>query len=266
MSDLPRKQQDYYDQLRKAIQTGDEGMYSALVGNKNPLAIREDLANALGQHINDNYDNPLNIFKNKQAAEQIPVEYGKLPEGVAGKFTKTGSILMPTNNGIISNKNTGVLTHEIDHALDNQRGFISDVINPNVIKQLGSEAADSAFANHHSRGFFEKGALESLLNNKKLAANAGLMLKGAGALGIGATAIGAGQKAMAGDVPGATVDAADTASYAVPYLGEARMVGDLAMGTLGDEPTDPVSLKGSVFENDPDRIERFNKTLKILGK
>ena len=63
---MARKQDEYFANIKKALSSKDDEMLSDLVRQKSPLAIREDLANVLGQHVNENYDSPLNIFENKK--------------------------------------------------------------------------------------------------------------------------------------------------------------------------------------------------------
>jgi len=150
MDKLPRKQQEYFNDLRKAISSGDEEMYSALVKNKNPLAIREDLAMALGQDVAENFDEPLNIFKKKEFLKEIPVNYtDQLPKGIAGQYVKENGIFIPkpSENKF---KDLGVKLHEYGHVNDDLDGVLPDNgFDKSNLKKLGSEAADEAFSKHH---------------------------------------------------------------------------------------------------------------------
>ena len=203
MADLPRKQKEYFTNIKKAISSGDDEMLADLVRQKQPLALREDLSQVLGSHVNENYDNPLNIFENKKLLEDVPITYTKnLPKGTAGHYVKDRGIFLPVEDSSNLNKQTGVKVHELGHANDEFNGFTEPQAYErikNIRPDTGLAAAEEAFANHHEAGFFEKEALQKLLSGKKLS-----ML---GALGAGAMALGAGNKAMAGDLPGAALDA-----------------------------------------------------------
>ncbi len=181
MADVPKKQQEYFNRIKKALASGDEQEYADLMRNKNPLAIREDLSNVLGQHVLENYDEPLSVFEDKKILENVPTEYTKMPKGVAGQYDlSTGGVLMPKANPDLINKQTGVKLHEFGHKKDILKGFdASEAFDPKLLKTLGAEAADEAFAKHHKGGFFEKEAIMKLLRNKKLSALAPL-LKAAG--------------------------------------------------------------------------------------
>lgn len=171
MADVPKKQQEYFNRIKRALGSGDEQEFADLVRQKNPLAIREDLANVLGQHTLENYDEPLNVFQDKKLLENIPTEYAKMPKGVAGQYNpSTGGVLMPKSDSMFANKETGVLLHELGHKNDALKGFeASEAFDPKLIKKFGAEAAESAFSKHHAGGFFEKEALKDLLKNRKLA-------------------------------------------------------------------------------------------------
>lgn len=131
----------------------------------------------------------------------------------------------------------------------------------------GLGEATASMASHFkpdAEGKFNK--LKQLVNLENIVK--GNPLKAIAPLAIGAAALGVGQKAMAGDTTGAAVEAADQASYLVPGLGEARIIGDMSMGELGDEGSDPASLKGSVFEKEEeDKFQKkFGKTKERLNK
>lgn len=212
MADLPKQQKEYFSRIKQALSSGDEDELANLVRQKDPLAIRHDLSTILGQHVQENYDNPRNIFSEKKLIEDIPVEYTDLPEGIAGKFNKTeGKILVPKVDLEKTPRQIGVESHELAHALDKAKGFEgSQKFNPSMLKKTGLEAAEEAFGGHHARGFFEKEALLDLLRNKKLGMLAPV-LKAAGIGAIGAAAAGIGEKAMAGDLSGAASDTGELA-------------------------------------------------------
>lgn len=117
-------------------------------------------------------------------------------------------------------------------------GLLPELRNKSIIDALKKEASP-----------LQGVAGEAVKGSKALAAFAPIM-KALGIGSLGLSALGAGQKAMAGEPMEAAKDVADTASYALPVVGEARMLGDISMGQLGAEPTEPVSLKGSVFEDE----------------
>jgi hypothetical protein len=79
------------------------------------------------------------------------------------------------------------------------------VFDKSNLKKLGAEAADEAFSKHHSSGFFEKDAINKLRNNKLLSTLAPF-IKATGVGAAGLALAGAGNKAMAGDLTGATSD------------------------------------------------------------
>lgn len=187
MDKLPRKQQEYFQRIRQALGEGDESAFADLVRQKNPLAIREDLVNVLGQHTLENYDEPLNVFNDKKLLENIPTEYTKMPKGIAAQYDpNTNGILMPKANPDLANKQAGLIIHEGGHKMDALKGFdASEPFDPKFLKKYGAEAAEDAFGKHHSSGFFEKEALMKLLKNKKLSSAVLPVLKGlpiAGAL------------------------------------------------------------------------------------
>jgi hypothetical protein len=274
MDKLPKKQKEYFAALRKAISTGDDDMLRDLVRTKNPLAIREDLASALGEHVAENYDDPLNIFKKKEILKEIPVNYtDNLPKGITGKYIKEGGLYLP-KGGEETAKSLGVKLHEYGHANDSiDTNQIGDVFDKANLKKAGIEAAEQSFGKHHKTGFFEKEAISKLANNKKLSALLPL-LKGAGVGAIGLAAADMGNKVMAGEIGGASLEAADLASDYIPGVGQIKTA--IRPTELGAEPTDPVSMKGSVFENDvvdkyvsPDeeaKIRRFNLLRQKLGE
>lgn len=211
MENLSKKQKEYFKKLREAIGSGDEDMYSDLVRQKNPLAIRHDLSTALGEHVAENYDDPLNIFQKKELIKEIPVNYTEnLPKGIAGKYIKEHGVFVP--KGEETFKKLGTKLHELGHGNDSLDlpESVSDEFNKSSLKKLGAEAADEAFKGHHKKGFFEKYALENLMNNKKLASIMPL-IKGAGIGALGLTAAGIGNKAMAGDFKGAASDTGELA-------------------------------------------------------
>lgn len=181
MADVPKKQQEYFNRIKRALGSGDEQEFADMVRQKNPLAIREDLSNVLGQHALENYDEPLNVFQDKKLLENIPTEYTSMSKGIAGQYNPTtGGILMPKANPELANKQAGVLIHEGGHKMDALKGFdTSEAFDPKLLKKLGGEAAEEAFGKHHKGGFFEKEALMKLLQNKKLSALTPL-LKAAG--------------------------------------------------------------------------------------
>lgn len=172
MSEIPRSQQDYFNKLKQALATGDDEMLADLVKTKNPLAIRHDLSTALGQHVRENYDEPLNVFNNKDILKDIPVNYSKLPPGVAGRYSKgDNQLYLPHEDLEAPNRQMGSRLHEYGHADDALNGFEeSQPFNKTkaILNSSGLESAQDTLGKHHSSGFFEKYALENLLNNKKL--------------------------------------------------------------------------------------------------
>lgn len=252
MDNIPKKQQEYFNRLKEALSTGDEQMFTDLVRQKNPLAIREDLVNVLGQHTLENYDEPLNVFKDKEILKNTPIEYTKLPKGIAGRYEDSnGGLLLPKNDKSSAIKKAGVLVHEYGHKDDALKGFKDiEEFDPQYAKKLGAEVADEAFSKHHKRGFFEKEALMDLLKNKKLGMLAPLLkATGIGALGVAASGIG--NKAMAGDYKGALSDAGELAyDVAAPPILEPPTV----MGNAELPPEEEAAK------------ERFNRLRKKLGE
>ena len=357
MGNIPKKQQDYFNQIKKALGSGDEEMLSELLRQKDPLAIRHDLSTTLGQHVRENYDNPLNIFENKKLLEKVPVSYTKdLPVNLGGRhryvkdpagfYTQEGTgIFLRPEDLDVAEKQMGTRLHEYGHADDliNYPELISKgSIDKSYSKLEGLQAAEEAIGKHHGSGFFEKDALEKLLQNKKLggkvdtkelmthladysskvgsggaktadfmevknmgrapidvlpekilekggsvlpaegmtsrfsgtmgklekpaqdfgkvvlkdapkSAEALKLLKGSGGfahlmpqVGLGALAagsLGVAKKLQDQDFGGAAVEAADAGSYLVPGLGEARMLGDVSMGELGNSELPPEELE-----------------------
>ena len=259
MSEIPKKRQEYFDDLLDALHSGDSDKAEFLTRGKDPLAVRNDLSTILGQHVKENYDEPLNVFNNKEQLTEIPIHYGDLPKDVAGKYVKGKNGVYTSDQGVFLGKENpdllfkqmGTKIHEYGHANDNINGFIGSQKFDKTKKLLGEglQNAEDIIGQHHKSGFFEKEALVDLLKNKKLAM-ALPILKAAGIGALGMSAVGVGQKALAGDIEGAGVDAADTGSYFVPGLGEARMAGDLSMGELGNSELPP---------EEQEKKERFNK-------
>lgn len=226
MSEISKVRQNYLDDIKSAIETGDHEKLSDLLRNKDPLAVRNDLSTALGQHTLQNYDEPLNIFNNKDILKEVPVEYTKLPEGTAGRFDKINQkIQLPYENPDLINRQTGVKLHEYGHVNDNLKGFNESQpldLNNSFLKKTGLENAENAIGQHHASGLFEKEALTNLLKNKKLEMALPL-IKAAGIGALGLSAAGIGQKAMAGDYGGAALDTADLGTDLLPIIGEAKM-------------------------------------------
>lgn len=175
MAEIPKSQQDYFNKLKEALSTGDNELLSNLVRTKNPLAIRHDLSTALGQHVRENYDEPLNIFHNKEILKDIPVNYTKLPPGIAGRYSKEeNQLYLPHEDIEVPNRQMGSRLHEYAHADDVLNGFEdSEPFNKTkaTLNRAGLEAAEDTLGKHHASGFFEKDALSNLLNNKKLGVN-----------------------------------------------------------------------------------------------
>lgn len=223
--EIPKKRQELLNDLMKQLQIGDDDAVAELLRNRDPMAIRNEMSTALGQHVRQNYDNPLNVFKDKAILEQVPVEHTDLPEGVAGRYNLTkNKILMPKQNPDLANRQTGTLLHELGHAKD---WLVNKVKGTNlneaesVLKGSGLDAAEKAFGNHHANGFFEKEALQKLLNGGKLAASyLGPLMKGLGIAGAGLAATSIANKAMAGDIAGATSEAVDN----VPVVGQIKQM------------------------------------------
>ena len=256
MADLPRKQREYFSNITKAVESGDDEMLADLVRQKTPKAIREDFTNVLGGHVNDNYDNPLNIFENKKLLEELPVTYtNNLPKGIAGQYVKQNGLYLPKEDLSNLSKQTGVKVHEYGHYNDLLKGF--DESQPfqktkALLNNTGLQAAEDAFGKHHASGFFEKEALADLLKNKKLA-TALPLLKAAGVGALGYQALGIGQKAMAGDIGEAGLDAADMGTDFIPGVGEAKMA--ISPTQMGNAELPPEVME---------ERERFNKTKQKL--
>jgi len=169
MTDVPKRQQDYFNLIKRALSSGDDEMLSDLVRTKNPMAIRHDLSTTLGQHVRENYDNPLNVFENKKILEDVPVNYSNLPEGIAGRYSKSeNKLYLPKENIEQSNRQMGSRLHEYGHADDALSKFEGTPILPDYVSKSGLESAEEVIGKHHKSGFFEKDALEKLLQNKKL--------------------------------------------------------------------------------------------------
>lgn len=254
MSDRPKKQREYFQKIRKALESGDEEMYQDLVRQKNPLAIRHDLSEITGELVKEGYENPLNAFQNQKLLETVPVEYTNLPKTSAGRYNLSeGKILLPKVQGDMTDKQLGTLVHEFGHEDDRLKGFTaSEAFDPSLLKKTGAEAAEAAFGKHHARGFFEKEAIIDLLKNKKLA-TALPILKAAGIGALGASAIGIGNKAMAGEIGQAGLDTADLATDFIPGVGEAKIA--LTPSELGSGELPPEEML---------KRERFNQLQKRL--
>jgi hypothetical protein len=92
-----------------------------------------------------------------------------------------------------------------------------------------------------------------VLKDAPKSAEALKLLKGSGGfahlmpqVGLGALAagsLGVAKKLQDQDFGGAAVEAADAGSYLVPGLGEARMLGDVSMGELGNSELPPEELE-----------------------
>lgn len=152
--------------------------------------------------------------------------------------------------------------HEFKHGTEFQgkkdnidKHLIESMIDTNKTKDLNSfyklkglSNAENVLENHHiGDSIFEREGLMRLLKGKKLSTLMPL-LKATGVGAMGLAAAGIGNKAMAGDFGGAGLEAADMVTDHVPGIGQIK---DAIRPTeLGAEPTDPVSMKGSVFEND----------------
>jgi hypothetical protein len=256
-ADIPKARQGYLNDLKKALEIGDEEMLSDLVRNRDPLAIRHEMSTALGQHVRQNYDNPLNAFKDKAILEQVPIEKTALPKGIAGQYDLgKNKIYMPKAVSDLDEKGTGTLVHELGHAKD---WLINKLRGTNlneadsVLKGSGLEAAEKAFGKHHADGFFEKEALQKLLKNGKLAAGyLGPLLKGLGVAGTAMGAMGVGQKAMAGDLTGAGAEAA-----------EMILPEEIKMEGLGRGSADTAGLKPYV-QPEEERIKAEEFRAKLL--
>lgn len=256
MSEISKQRQNYLDDLKSAIESGDHDKLSDLLRNKDTYAIRNDLSTALGEHVNKNYDEPLNIFEKKDLLKEVPVNYTNLPEGIAGRHSKEAGIYLPFENPDMPARQTGVKLHEYGHANDALNNFNES--NPfdkssKLLKNSGLENAEELIGKHHEVGMFEKEALANLLKNKKLAMVAPL-LKATGIGAIGASAVGIGNKAMAGDFKGAAGDTADLATDLTPIVGEAKLA--LSPTELGNSELPPEIME---------KQERFNKLKQKLN-
>jgi hypothetical protein len=236
---IPKKRQALFDDLAKYLQIGDDDAVEDLLRNKSPMTIRDELSTGLGQHVRKNYDNPLNAFENKKLLEQVPVEYTKLPDNIAGKYNLSeNKIYLPHENLEIPSRQMGNKMHEFGHADEvANKGF--KAIAPleettSALKGSGLPDALKAFGDHHQVGFFEKEAWQKLLKNGKLAAGyLAPVMKGLGVAGMGLGALGAYNKAQAGDNVGAVSDIADM----TPVLGEVKqMVEPESLGKGDDNP------------------------------
>lgn len=100
------------------------------------------------------------------------------------------------------------------------------------------------------------------------------MLALAGPAALGLTAFGAGQKAMAGDIPGAGMDVADAATDYIPGVGEAKMaLSSPELGKGSDEVKDkeqfdfaPYKTEQAEPENMTNEPSKFRKLSGMLGK
>lgn len=199
--EIPKKEDEFLKELFKAAESGDEEAQRFLFRNRDHHAVRSVYSKGLGKLVNENYDNPLNVFQNKEILKEVPIEYGNLPENIAGRFSQTkNKITLNPNNSDLLHKQTGVKIHELGHANDALSGFESQPIITPDRKLIGLDAAEQAFSDHHQAGFFEKDALAKLLKNKKLS-----MLP---ALATGAALLGASERANAGDYSGAALEGA----------------------------------------------------------
>lgn len=250
MSDIPKKRQGMLDDLKKYLGMGDEEAVSDILRNQDPMAIRDNLSTALGQHVQENYDSPINTFKNKDILSEVPIKEANLPPNIAGKYVKSekgiylpqGSLENPTARTI------GNQVHELGHADDIlNKGFSPasalEEYSPKIAG-TGLEAAEKAFGQHHEMGFFEKEALQKLLQGGKLAAGyIAPVVKGLGIAGLGLGALGAYNKAQAGDYAGAASDVADM----TPTIGPIKQM--VEPGKLGSYDTDTKNLKPYDFSN-----------------
>ena len=90
------------------------------------------------------------------------------------------------------------------------------------------------------------------INTPKSPARFGKTLKALGILGPALGAMAIGDKAMAGDFGGAGLEGADIATDYLPGIGQIKNA--IRPTEMGSEPTDPVSMKGSVFEDDYNKM------------
>ncbi|MFZ4411502.1 MAG: hypothetical protein ACOYOV_00365 [Bacteroidales bacterium] len=177
MSEIPKKRQALFSDLGKALGVDDEEAIADLLRNRDPMAIRNELGTMLGQHVRENYDSPLNAFKNKEILSQVPIEHTKLPSDIAGRYNLgENKIYLPHENLEIPSRQMGTKLHELGHADDvltkgvTSAQPLSEVAN--TLKGEGLENALKAFGKHHEGGFFEKEALQSLLKGGKLGLSA----------------------------------------------------------------------------------------------
>lgn len=263
MTEIPKQRQEYFNRLKKAMSEGDEDASEFLTRGKSPLAVRSDVSTMLGQHMNENYDDPLNAFANKDELSQIPVTYTKdLPPDIAGRFVKGENGIYTKDQGMFLGKQDPDLLHRQMGIKMHEYGHPNDIINKfeesqpfdKIKNKLGTglSAAEEAIGKHHASGFFEKEALMDLLKNKKLAMALPL-IKAAGVGALGYQALGIGQKAMAGDVGEASMDAADMTTDFIPGVGEAKMA--ISPTQIGNAELPPEVME---------ERERFNKTKQKL--
>jgi len=133
-----------------------------------------------------------------------------------------------------------------------------DVLPEKILEKGGSvlpaEGMTSRFSG--TMGKLEKPAQDFgkvVLKDAPKSAEALKLLKGSGGfahlmpqVGLGALAagsLGVAKKLQDQDFGGAAVEAADAGSYLVPGLGEARMLGDVSMGELGNSELPPEELE-----------------------
>jgi hypothetical protein len=254
MGNIPKKQQEYFNEIKKALGIDDTEYLESLVRNKNAYGIRDELGTILGQHVAENYDTPLNVFEQKELLKDVPVKYEKM-SGKAGYYTpKTNTITLQPEDLSKLEKQMGTKIHEFGHANDRLKGFPSVPVNESSMKKLGLDAAEIALSPHHKSGFFELEALKDLLKNKKIAGLALPLLKAAGVGALGASALGIGQKAMAGDFGEAASDTADLATDLTPVLGEVKAAINPTMMGNAELP-----------QEEMEKRNRFNELRKKVG-
>jgi hypothetical protein len=174
VSEIPKKRQREFDDLKKALGIGDEEALADITRNKTPSTIKDDLSTILGQHVRENYDNPLNAFENKKILESVPVEHVKLPENILGKYSLTeNKIYLPHANLEIPSRQMGTKIHEFGHADEVLTKGVKYAQPLEEVQKLfkgsGIENATEAFGKHHKAGFYELEALKKLLKGGKLA-------------------------------------------------------------------------------------------------
>lgn len=194
------------DDLTKLIEQDKLDELEHATKNMSPEAVRANLSNALGQHIEDNYDLGLDsaISKAKKLEARPLLQraaanaYEEAPEINVNKllaqkiqkpvklkiFNKPGAELGFMNTG---DKNplihlneahledivpSGVVAHEGGHISDMvNKGFIPEAEEA-LINKLGGmkglKAAEQLYGKHHGGGFFELEALKKLTKNKLL--------------------------------------------------------------------------------------------------